>query len=122
MPANTTVYVLARTYVDRDDCLQAAADDYSAAHGLDGWDLSPQWLDNQRDTITLTAPGAPQYSVHADARTGEWREEPRFVGFVDLVDWMRRPDTAQRTHTTYERFEPCCLYGTTCALEVMWHD
>lgn len=45
---------------DEDDCLQAAADRYAAAHGLEGWDLSPRWEhgsnDSVRDTVILTVP------------------------------------------------------------------
>lgn len=42
---------------DEDDCLQAAADKYAAANGLEGWDLSPRWEDSSvRDTVVLTIP------------------------------------------------------------------
>lgn len=50
------VKIAAAKYEDQDDCLQAAADDYAKAHGLEGWDLDPKWEDNQRDVIVLTVP------------------------------------------------------------------
>ena len=46
----------AARYADYEDCLAAAADDYAAANDLAGWDLSPCWADDQRDTIVLTVP------------------------------------------------------------------
>lgn len=46
----------AAPYVDADDSLQAAADDYAAAHGLAGWNLSPRWADSQRDEILIDTP------------------------------------------------------------------
>lgn len=50
------VRISAARYVDYDDCLAAAAAEYSAAHALAGWDLAPRWADEQRDEIILTAP------------------------------------------------------------------
>lgn len=50
------VKIAAAQYEDQDDCLQAAANDYAQAHGLHGWDLDPQWEDEQRDNIVLTVP------------------------------------------------------------------
>src|SRR5690606_18243279 len=46
------------SYEDHDDCLTAAAEDYAAEHGLDGWDLSPRWESEQREHIVLTVPAA----------------------------------------------------------------
>ena len=52
-----TVSVPASRYEDEDDCLSAAAADYIAAHpSLAGWDLSPRWVDEQRDEIEMTVP------------------------------------------------------------------
>lgn len=53
------VRISAARYADYDDCLAAAADDYAAANDLAGWDLSPRWADEQRDTIVLTVPAMP---------------------------------------------------------------
>lgn len=51
-----TIRINSRRYEDYDDCLTAAAEDYAAAHDLDGWDLSPRWEDEQRDHILLDVP------------------------------------------------------------------
>ncbi len=56
MTTSVQITVPAADYVDADDCLQAAADAYAATHDLGGWDLSPRWTDEQRDSITLTVP------------------------------------------------------------------
>ncbi len=53
---NQQITIPAAQYDDCDDCLQAAADDYAAAHGLQGWDLSPRYEDAQREIIVLTVP------------------------------------------------------------------
>lgn len=50
------IVIDAKRYEDFDDCLSAAADDYAAKHGLEGWDLAPRWADEQRDEILLTVP------------------------------------------------------------------
>lgn len=50
------VKIAAAEYEDQDDSLQAAADDYAAAHDLAGWDLAPKWEDEQREVIILTVP------------------------------------------------------------------
>lgn len=42
---------------DQDDCLSYAAEQYVAAHpDAKGWDLSPQWADETRETVELTVP------------------------------------------------------------------
>ncbi len=57
MSANqVTVRVEAKRYEDHDDCLTAAAEDYSAKHGLLGWDLAPRWDDDDRTFIALYVP------------------------------------------------------------------
>lgn len=48
MPS-TKITVPAAQYADYDDCLTAAND-------LQGWDLAPRWVDDQRDEIELTVP------------------------------------------------------------------
>ena len=51
-----TIRIDARRYEDHDDCLTAAAADVARERGLEGWDLSPRWADDQRDTILLDVP------------------------------------------------------------------
>ena len=42
---------------DQDDCLAAAADAYVAEHPeVAGWDLHPQWADEDRELVELTVP------------------------------------------------------------------
>lgn len=59
---STTIKIDAAQYIDEDDCLTAAADDYAREHSLEGWDLDPRWEDDQRDVILLTVP--------------DWRDDP----------------------------------------------
>lgn len=43
---------------DADDCLAAAQSAYIAEHPeLEGYDLDPQWISDQRINIVLTVPG-----------------------------------------------------------------
>lgn len=43
---------------DLDDCLTGAARDYIAEHSdLRGYDLSPRWTDEERESVTLSVPG-----------------------------------------------------------------
>lgn len=52
-----TITIDAARYADSDHCLTDAAADYIAAHpALAGYDLSPRWGDEQRDTILLDVP------------------------------------------------------------------
>ena len=53
------IQIAAARYADYADCLTAAADECAEEHGLQGWDLSPRWADEQRDTIVLTVPAMP---------------------------------------------------------------
>lgn len=51
------ITVSSKRYEDCDDCLAAAAADYIASHpDLRGWDLSPRWGGEGRETIQLTVP------------------------------------------------------------------
>ncbi len=45
-------------YQDHDDCLGAAEDAVREAMGLDEWDLSPRWADDDRQEIELDVPAA----------------------------------------------------------------
>ena len=54
---NKNITVAVKANPDLDDCLQGAAEAYIAAHPeLKGWDLSPEWTDETRETVTLTVP------------------------------------------------------------------
>lgn len=58
---HTTITVPARRYADADDCLAAAAADYVARHpDAAGYDLSPRWADDDRDTIALDVPAGAE--------------------------------------------------------------
>ena len=57
-----------------------------------------------------------QYTVKADRETGEWVEEAKHVGAVELSAWHAKQDTAAAHFDTYE-FE-----GETRAIEVVWVD
>lgn len=52
----TTIRIPAARYEDCDDCLTAAANDVAEERGLKGWDLSPRWEDDERDTILVDVP------------------------------------------------------------------
>lgn len=52
----TTIRIPAARYEDYDDCLTAAANDVAEERGLQGWDLSPRWEDDERDTILIDVP------------------------------------------------------------------
>jgi hypothetical protein len=50
------IEVDASKYEDFDDCLAAATSEYARANGLEDWQISARWLDDQRDVIVLTVP------------------------------------------------------------------
>lgn len=52
------ITIPADRYADHDDCLSAAAEDARSEFGLDGYDLSPAWADEQRDEIELSLPAS----------------------------------------------------------------
>jgi hypothetical protein len=57
--ATPTTYrtVIVRANEDADDCLVEAQVEFIDAHpDLEGWDLDPQWADNDRATIALSVP------------------------------------------------------------------
>ena len=54
--SRSRLVVSAARYEDCDDCLAAAASEVSERLGLDGWDLSPHWLDEHRERIVLSLP------------------------------------------------------------------
>lgn len=60
--------VIVRANENLDDCLQGAADAYIAEHPeLAGWDLSPEWTDDDtRETVTLTVPVDSVDGYHED--------------------------------------------------------
>lgn len=51
-----------------------------------------------------------QYTVNAAATTGEWVDEPIFVGTVDFAEWCKKTDTDT----------PELINGETRAIEVNW--
>lgn len=55
---HTTIRIDARRYTDHDDCLAAAAADAAREHNCPGYDMSPRWEDEQRDTILVDVPAA----------------------------------------------------------------
>ena len=60
-----------------------------------------------------------QYTVKADAATGEWIGEPEYVTEVALNDWQKKVDTEAAHFDTYE--VPADDGGTTTrAIEVVW--
>lgn len=66
-----------------------------------------------------------QYSVKADANTGEWIGEPEYVGMVDPAKWSSANDTAERHFDTYEvQIKDEAGWPTldteTRAIEVVW--
>ncbi len=54
--AHQTLRIDARRYADYDDRLAAAAADAAREYGCPGYDLSPRWDDEQRDTILVDVP------------------------------------------------------------------
>lgn len=72
MSKTTTIRIPATQYVDADDCLAAAAADVAAERGLEGWDLSPRWADEQRDVILLDVPARFVVEGRVD---GRWTRE-----------------------------------------------
>jgi hypothetical protein len=57
MAKHTTIEVTAAQYVDHDDCLTAAAEDYASEHPeVAGYDLDARWQDDERDVILLDVP------------------------------------------------------------------
>lgn len=53
----TTIEVAAAQYVDHDDCLTAAAEDYASEHPeAAGYDLDARWADDEREVILLDVP------------------------------------------------------------------
>lgn len=61
-----------------------------------------------------------QYTVEADAVTGEWLGAPEYVGQVDLSDWHKRVDTDDAHFDTYEVPAAEGTDTITRAIEVVW--
>lgn len=56
-PMPNSIEITVPANPDLDDCLSGAADAYVAENpGLTGWDLSPRWTDETRESVTLTVP------------------------------------------------------------------
>lgn len=74
-----SVTIRVRADEDEDDCLTAAASEYAAEHGLEGWNLDPRWEDDQRDGILLTVPRTVEawwtwHDAEADRASGSVEE------------------------------------------------
>lgn len=55
--STTEITVTVPADSDADDCLAAAVAAYVADHpSLEGWDLSPRWTDETRETVSLCVP------------------------------------------------------------------
>ncbi|MCA9630058.1 MAG: hypothetical protein KC766_20445 [Myxococcales bacterium] len=82
-----TIAVTARDYVDADNCLAAAEAAYIATHHeLRGWDLSPRWEDDERETILLTVPTwASRESEITDEQIEALRAEAAAAGDSAMV-------------------------------------
>jgi len=52
----TTIEISSKVYEDLDDCLSAAAEDYASDHGLESWQVTAEWQDDEREVIVLTVP------------------------------------------------------------------
>lgn len=48
------IFVATKRYEDEDDCLAAAARDVAAERGIETWQVSADWQDNERDVIEIT--------------------------------------------------------------------
>ena len=65
-----TIQVDSERYVDSDDSLVAAAEDFAAScPSVEGWALNPRWADEHRDTILLDVPDVDEDSIK-DRRVG----------------------------------------------------
>lgn len=45
----------AADYADHDDCLTAAAEEFAEENGLEYWEVTAAWEDDQRDVIVITS-------------------------------------------------------------------
>ena len=63
MTTRNTITVPASRYADHDDCLSAAQDDARVEYGLPGYDLSPRWADDERESIALDLPRSLRLSA-----------------------------------------------------------
>jgi hypothetical protein len=62
-----------------------------------------------------------QYAVTADRNTGEWLDEPEYVGVVNLSEWNAKVDTDDVHYDCYEH--PIDSTTTvTRAIEVTWTE
>jgi hypothetical protein len=61
-----------------------------------------------------------QFTVRADAETGEWIGEPEYVADVDLAQWLKKQDTDAAHFDTYEVDAGDKINTVTRAIEVVW--
>lgn len=96
MTTSTTITVHANP--DADDCLSAAAADYIEDHPeLAGWDLSPRWADDTRETVALTVPVIPDEDIEIASYTGRWDEamRPTAPALMTQVRVAKQPDARE---------------------------
>lgn len=135
MMSTTTIKIDARLYEDYDDCLTAAAADVAAERGLQGWDLSPRWEDDQHDMILLDVPMSERdmadaadlvlcespdgWSLHAPGSTdeqiasgaapaladGPWTDETRETGRPTAADYQEALYELRRLAYLHSRSE-----------------
>ena len=95
MTKHTTIRVDAARYADEDDSLAAAAAEVAAERGLDGYDLSPRWEDDQRETILLDVPAhTVSIKINVFRDGGEWFGARWIDGEYDGCDSLDIADDA----------------------------
>lgn len=52
--AKRTVEIQASKVQDHDDCLAAACEIVAAREGVEDWQVSARWTDEERESITVT--------------------------------------------------------------------
>jgi hypothetical protein len=76
MAKSIEVTVSAAQYEDEDDCLAAAERDVRHELRLAGYDLSPRWTDDNRESITLVVPAPGANDVRG------WERLRAFQGYA----------------------------------------
>jgi hypothetical protein len=82
--ASKSVEITVPANADADDCLADAAEQYIAEHDdLRGYDLSPRWADDDRESVVLTVP-----RWHADQCGAEEGQEAR-MSRAEALAWAQ---------------------------------
>jgi hypothetical protein len=83
MSKHTTIKVAAAQYIDHDDCLAAAAEDYVSEHPVAaGYDLAARWQDDERDAILLDVPNVELCNLDERLRDTK-HPPPKVEGFSE---------------------------------------